>query len=63
MGDTPSVTVTELWIASLQKKRAQDIAAGRYFDGRERENVVSFDRAKAEQGNVWDSFPSDCNPE
>lgn len=56
-------TATERWIEALKIKRAEDIQSGRYFDGQERENIISFDRKAAEKYSVWDCTPSDYNPE
>jgi len=54
-------TVTEIWIESLRRKRQQAIREGRYFDGKGRDNIVSFDRFKAEV--YEDTMPSECNPD
>jgi len=55
------LTVTEVWIESLRKEREEQIALGHYFDGQERENIVSFNARRKE--TIWDETPSDTNPQ
>jgi len=56
------MTLTESWIAGLKAKRDAAIASGQYFDGEERDNVVSFQKHKAdEHDDPWDYMPSDYN--
>lgn len=59
--DRPEKTVTELWIERLKAEREAAIAEGRYFDGEERDNVVSFAKRKEQDDDPWDYAPSECN--
>lgn len=59
--DKKAKTVTELWIERLKAEREAAIAEGRYFDGEERDNVVSFNARKEKDESPWDTSPSECN--
>lgn len=54
-------TATELWLESVRKQREIAAAQGRFFDGTERDNIISFARYQAEC--YEDTMPSECNPD
>jgi len=58
--EKPEQTLTEKWIADLREKREQAIREGRYFDGQERDNILSFDKRKDEK--YVDTSPCEYEP-
>ena len=59
--EDPEQTLTEKWIAGLREEREKAIREGRYFDGQERDNIVSFAKRKDEK--YVDTSPCECNPD
>ena len=58
--EKPEQTLTEKWIAGLREEREQAIREGRYFDGQERDNILSFDKRR--DGKYFDTSPCEYEP-